>query len=171
MSCSFQSFFPVYPADRQWSALMRKVRDSIRVPAEPDTSWENTLRERLYPSGNSIDLVPVSYKEIFKGCTIFLWLWDRLFPPLKQPPKFWSIFNHIAPRTAKTLWSFGHSECDRVNNLGLFLKEKTSYSRTDSADLHFWGRKHSCLIALRPAKPLCSLGRSECNRVKAELKW
>ena len=53
---------------------MRKVRDSIRVPAEPDTSWENTLRERLYPSGNSIDLVPVSYKEIFKGCTIFLWL-------------------------------------------------------------------------------------------------
>ena len=23
-------------------------------------------------------------------------------------------FNPIAPRTAKTLWSFGHSECSRV---------------------------------------------------------
>ena len=65
LSCSFQSFFPVYPADRQWSALMRKVRDSIRVPTEPDMSWESALRERLYPSGNSIDLVPVSFMEIF----------------------------------------------------------------------------------------------------------
>ena len=26
-----------------------------------------------------------------------------------------TIFNPIALRTAKTLWSFGHSECNRIN--------------------------------------------------------
>ena len=31
--------------------------------------------------------------------------------------------NPIALRTAKTLWSFGHSECNRVKGMNLLLEE------------------------------------------------
>ena len=60
----FQSFFPLRHADKQWSELIQKVRDGLRVPPEPDMSWDKALKERLYPSGNSIDLVPVGRRAV-----------------------------------------------------------------------------------------------------------
>ena len=39
-----------------------------------------------------------------------------------------SMFNHIALRTAKTLWGFGRSECNRVNIL----------ANMDSSNIYEW---------------------------------
>ena len=37
------------------------------------------------------------------------------------------VFNPIALRMAKTSWSFGHSECNRVNRAGAFLRITTVF--------------------------------------------
>ena len=38
------------------------------------------------------------------------------------------MFNPIALRTAKTLWSFGFSECNRVNRLLVFIRNMLAVS-------------------------------------------
>ena len=78
--CSFQSFFPVPYADKQWGAAILKAREGNRVPVEPDMSWEKVLKERLYPSGNTLDLVPVShavYKFLKESVKVTMAWWSK----------------------------------------------------------------------------------------------
>ena len=55
----FQSFFPSY--DRKWSATVRQVREQNGLSPTVDVSWEKALLERLHPSGQAVDLMPVCF--------------------------------------------------------------------------------------------------------------
>ena len=47
----------------------------------------------------------------------------RCFPGQKPFPERNWLFNPIALRMAKTVWSFGHSECNRVKSSECFCSE------------------------------------------------
>ena len=69
-------------------------------------------------------------------------------------------FNPIALRMAKTLWSFGRSECNRMKSLKLYgYTSRGSNSVISTFD--------SILnpIVLRKAKIVCNFGLSECSKV------
>ena len=78
----------------------------------------------------------------------------KLFPFVKLVEKQGGVpinFNPFALRMAKPLWSFGHSECKRVNGVLAILSAKG-----------LMGKK----LFLRP---IWSFGHSECKRVNGVL--
>ena len=81
--------------------------------------------------------------------------------PLEIVRAFVFNLNRIALRTAKTLWSFGRSECTRVKALQKQMSGTCLLVIVRAFVFNFNP------IALRTAKTLWSFGRSECIRVKA----
>ena len=108
-------------------------------------------------------------ESILKSLDIFQFPLLRLKKPL----------NPIALRTAKTLWSFGHSECNRVEAVVwpcstqfvlAFLSVKYTQKLGHLSISSFAFKKTLNPIALRTAKIQWIFGRSECNRIEAAVR-
>ena len=107
-----------------------------------------------------------------------------LFPGWQSPSKGGTTLNSTALWMAKTLWSFGRSECNRVKGKYLLLRKQILSFKVDSIEkecittmaqlvlqmnLFTWNFRVNS-IALRKAKIVCNFGLSECNRVKKNAK-